>query len=251
MTDKVKQFIEENAYLIKTEEFDKLYENAKSLSMMEWGLSTELGELSAILRHCEIYPENYLDNIPVSFLFGDSSLEQFTVPSHIKTIGHNAFGSCSNLKQLEISYGVKIIDFEAFFGCEKLETVILPDSIIKIGPNTFRECLRLKNVNLSKNLTVIPQGAFCDCSSLPYITLEEGIVTVEQQAFYGCRNLIEISLPESLTNIESHAFYGCDNLSSIEYDGTKTAWRKIRKGTSWRTAKNIIVHCIDGDITLK
>lgn len=254
MTDKVKKFIEENIYLIDTEEFNKLYENAKSLSIMggfQWGLADEIGELSATLRQCEIYPEKYLDNIPISFLFKDTSLEQFTVPSHIKTVGHNAFGLCGNLKYIEISYGVERIDFEAFCGCGKLEAIALPESIIEIGNNAFRECINLTNVKLSKNLTVIPQGAFCGCSSLPYVTLEEGITTVEQQAFYGCRNLTKISLPESLTKIESHAFSGCSSLSIIKYSGTKAAWRKIRKSNAWRTSTNIIVHCTDGDITLK
>ena len=84
-------------------------------------------------------------------------------------------------------------------------------------------------------------------------SLKNVIVTSEKipvAAFNNCTSLTSITLSYSVSTIENYSINGCTNLTSIVYNGTKSQWNAIDKGSNWNTSTgNYTVYCTDGNIT--
>ena len=59
------------------------------------------------------------------------------IPSHVKTIGSNAFENCRSLISVIIPTSVKTIEYGAFRGCSSLENVEIPQSVTSIYMEVF------------------------------------------------------------------------------------------------------------------
>lgn len=79
----------------------------------------------------EIKISEAITELPMGcFLWAD--ITTFTVPGHIKKVGHSAFANCENLEKLVFEEGVEKIDTAAFFHCEALTSVVIPASVTEI-----------------------------------------------------------------------------------------------------------------------
>lgn len=67
----------------------------------------------------------------------------FTVPSHIKTVGREAFAGCEVLETLIFEEGVEVLGDDVFENCDSLKSVVIPASVTEIGYISKNDC---KNV---------------------------------------------------------------------------------------------------------
>lgn len=129
-------------------------------------------------------------------------------PAYLKMAGTTIFGcdKASVPADLVIPNGVKIIGESAFYNCDRLTSVTIPSSVMFIGHNAFN-----------------------DCDGLTSVTIPEGVRGIGEDAFANCRSLADVTIPKSVTKIWSGAFL-CD-LTTVRYNGTKTEWKRVSKGT--------------------
>lgn len=106
------------------------------------------------------------------------------------------------------------------------ESTTLPPNLDSIGGHAFSENQNLIVANIPLNITKLGAGAFANCL-----------------------NLQVVSIPNSIKEIGFNCFFNCVDLERINYAGTKSEWRKIKRGSNWLAkAKTTEVVCLDGTI---
>ena len=77
-------------------------------------------------------------------------IENYTIPSTVKTIGNSAFYSKGNLKELSLPSGITKIGSTAFDACGNLQKINIPSTVTSIGSNVFSRCYSLQEINIDK-----------------------------------------------------------------------------------------------------
>ncbi len=141
---------------------------------------------------------------------GNSTLQEISFPSTMKSIGDDVFNSCSSLGKLEFKEGLESIGSKAFNNCSSLTDVYLPNTVTSLEVGIFSGCAMLTNLHLSDAMTVIPDAAFSDCSALASVNIPTSIKEIGDRAFYGCSLNQDLIFPESLEYIGDNAFSDYD-----------------------------------------
>ena len=118
--------------------------------------------------------------------FYGTGLVEYSIPSHILTLGKYAFASSAKLTKIEIPSSVKVIGEGAFRDSIALETAIIADGVQEIGKSTFSKCTGLKNVVIPTSVTKIGGFAFNGCTSLTEIFIPLSVGAIGEAAFQGC-----------------------------------------------------------------
>ena len=142
-----------------------------------------------------------------------------------------------------------------FSGCYNLTQVIIPGSVKEVGSYLFENCTNLNHCDISINCPYISNDMFYNCTSLEQISIPECVTVIKSYAFSGCTSLHYISLSwPGIQTIESNAFRNTV-LDYIFYGDTMDSWNAIQKQGGWNNNINIegngVVHCQDGDLTIK
>lgn len=91
--------------------------------------------------------------------------------------------------------------------------------------------------------------AFARNLDLKFADIPNGIKELGIGAFANCLNLEVVSLPKSVKRIRKNCFFNCVKLGRINYEGTKSDWRYIVRGSNWlEKAGTRTVVCSDGAI---
>lgn len=173
-----------------------------------------------------------------------------------------------NLKALEAAQAARRTSGYPGFGSQSVngypeEPVALPTiqpaPIIQIM-NTPLEPSAPKKVStvqfdkakgLPDNLTAIGGHSFSQNTKLEVAIIPPTITKIGPSAFANCINLQVVSIPKSVTDIGYNAFFGCKKLVKINYNGRKSDWRKVKRGSNWLTSAGTTkVVCLDGPITV-
>lgn len=129
--------------------------------------------------------EEGVTELPKDFLYYNKSVTEVTLPSTLKSIGENAFNSCSGLTAIEIPEGVETIGERAFSSTALTELSI---------PGTVKD---------------IPQFMLYS-SSVEKVIFNEGVETLGYRAFYFADKITDIVLPSTLRKIDTGALEnGC------------------------------------------
>lgn len=150
-----------------------------------------------------------------------------TVPTHVTSIGDNAFKDCRNLKSITLPEGLHAIGASAFQGCSSLKAITIPNTVQTLRQSVFSGCFNLVTVKLPNTIQSIERHAFLDCQSLTEIELGENLLQMGTEVFVRCTSLKSIILPSSLGEISSGSFKECTNLveviipNSITYIGSE------------------------------
>ncbi|MCR4661941.1 MAG: leucine-rich repeat domain-containing protein, partial [Clostridia bacterium] len=182
--------------------------------------------------------------------FGDcSSLISISIPESVTSIGEVAFSNCSSLTSITIPNSVTSIGRMAFSNCSSLTSITIPEGLTSIEECVFEYCNKLKSIDIPEGVTSIGDSSIRDCSSLTSITIPNSVTSIGRMAFSSCSSLTSITIPEGLTSIEEYAFYVCGSLTSIIYQGTRSQWVDITKGSGWNVyTGDYTIYCTDGTI---
>lgn len=130
MNADVKKFIKENLNLIQQNTGKSWEEIYKIIP------AAITGEFTEILLVANIDPAKILGYIPNHYLY-ESNISAYTMPSHVKSIGYEAFEHCTNLTSIIIPNSVTSIDSYAFNGCTSLTNITIPESVTSINRFVF------------------------------------------------------------------------------------------------------------------
>ena len=159
-------------------------------------------------------------------LYG-SAIEQFTIPSSVKTVGDHAFGNCDNLVDVFFEEGVTSLGGNAFSSCDKLKNVTLPESLTTINYNGFIGCTELEYLFIPKGVTSLVSSSFSGCDKLivevseenPAFCSENGILYNKDKTdlFYCSPTKTgDITLPETVQSIKGTGFESCSGITSVK-----------------------------------
>ena len=134
--------------------------------------------------------------------------------AHLKTIGDKAFNGCNSIDEFTLPDSVETIGSYCFEKCYGLVTANL-GGVKEIGPYAFSQCYALTTMHIPDTTTVIRDHAFYWCNVLETLTLGSGLETIEDHAFYANLALKSLALPGNLKTIEMQAFRHCQGLQSL------------------------------------
>ena len=109
MSKEIENFIKENTDLIQDQKWEEIYRKELPKGFTE------------TLLDCGINPlEQGLSYIPDYFLHNCKSIEEFTIPDSVTSIGNSAFYDCYSLTKIILPKNLKFLDAYVFQMCEKL-----------------------------------------------------------------------------------------------------------------------------------
>lgn len=143
-----------------------------------------------------------ITEIEMQVFYGNSNIEQITMPNQITRVGIFAFRECINLQSITLSNNLESLGDSAFWNCNKLTTINLPTKLKKIEPYAFWNT-SIITIEIPESVKSIGLGAFNKCSKLEtvYIRSNELVTTaftVPYQTFSNCPNLQKIYVPSEL-----------------------------------------------------
>ena len=145
-------------------------------------------------------------------------VESVVLPEGLKTIGVEAFVSCTSLKSVQIPDSVTYINDYAFRGCTALESIHIPASVEMLGANPFLNCTNLKSfsgptaLNNGKFMGTVDGKDIISCALGAFtnsmLNIPEGVEKIGNEAFYG-GDFSYVYIPASIQKIGKKAFAGC------------------------------------------
>lgn len=152
-----------------------------------------------------------------------SSLGAVKMPDTVETLGDSAFAGCTSLSgnQVILSKGLKTLGAAVFKGDIKITAIEIPKSITTVNVaktenGIFRDCTGLKEITFEKGITEIPNnllwGTGNDLSSVEHIYINDTVKSIGNNAFRECRHLNILEIPDSVKTIGNFAFYKCTSL---------------------------------------
>ena len=164
-----------------------------------------------------------------------SRLNTLHLPSTLRTIGESAFYYCTALADLQLNEGLESIGVNAFYHNESLTTVTLPTTLKILDAFAFAYCRRLHTLHYNPDSCIqvgryyfgIDNTAFFNCESLETLTIGPNVRHIAANAFRNLTGISEVTLPSSLRTVGESAFEGCTGLTRVNFDGTLGNWCSI------------------------
>ena len=111
------------------------------------------------------------------------------VPEGITGLGKHVFAYQNELEEVFLPTTLKTIENDAFGTCEKITTLILPDSVEKIGDRAFLGCKSLTTLHLGSGLKELGKSVFTSCVELPSLLLPKSLTITQETLFLSCNKL--------------------------------------------------------------
>ena len=194
-------------------------ENLKTLDLSEAYIVAYNSTLDdQLIAGVYSYPAKTL---PYCALTGMVSLTSLTLPSNLIAIDYGALAGCSKLASIELP-PLKSIGDDAFNSCSSLKTISIHKYLTYLGNSAFAHCTALTEVRLNPNEPlVIGDNAFADCTSLTKVVLGPNVTKIGDGAFNGCTALKQFYFSDEskLEDIGDKAFYN-SNIEQIDFGRT-------------------------------
>ena len=190
LSDKVINFIQQNAQLIEKEKFDDLLWECKREAFDE----VDVFQLKNVLLASDIDPLETLTVIPQYYFHGEHLLTSFTCKPQVTIIEASAFYE-SRLKQIDLS-NVFELGSSSFANCKQLHSIYLHDTVQKIFPCCFEGDFHLERLSLGKYIKILDNHVFADCVRLKHISFRGS--TQEWDDLPKCKHWNEGSYIQSI-----------------------------------------------------
>lgn len=139
ITNRLKNFIEDNISLIENRDFKELYEKAYA---MDSGIN--VSDLTHVLYSIGMDPLEDLRYIPVSFLEACDALIEVDIPIHIERIDESAFYDCNNIESITIPKNVTELASWSLAGCDNLRKIVILGDVERIDRLVFGQSPKLE-----------------------------------------------------------------------------------------------------------
>lgn len=224
----------------------------------------------------------------------------------LETLRQDSFRGCKLLEEFNMPSGVKTIENNVFYGCHALDNIVLPETLTSLGGSAFYECKSLTEIEIPASVPAINAWTFRNCDSLISVYFAEGSICgeIKDYAFRQCGSLTSIIIPSAVKKVGTYSFYACDDLefvqfgnpdefdysqletinnsafsecyslaiinfpaslksigtpfhacsslSTIMYEGTVEEWEYVTKASNWNNgAPAIYLYCFGGSIQLR
>lgn len=169
-------------------------------------------------------------HVPFKYDKLEETTEKLKIPNGVTEVAKNA-AIGSNLKQLDLN-GTKTIGNNAFNSCSALKSVTIGKDVEKIGQGAFTNCQFVKafdvdvhnakyeainGVLFTKDKTSL---LLYPCGREGDYTVPEGTEKIEAFAFSDVQKLERIKIAKTVTTIGESAFKGAKVLKGIDFQGT-------------------------------
>lgn len=180
----------------------------------------DLEEYKYPFHNCNALTNVYLDPkikyIP-SRLLGYTGLTSINIPTHINSIGINAFYGCGKATEITIPNSVTLIDAGAF-GETGVVEIVIPEQVTKLGNQAFYKCKSLKSITLNSNL--IPDYTsysypFSGCENLETINFAANVTRIPGLMFYNT-GIKKIIIPNTMRELGYNAFSTSSKATEVE-----------------------------------
>lgn len=132
-----KHFIRDNKEDIEKNNWERFYSNLSAEADSRYQIS----DMTAMLMQANINPLNYLESVPVYYLY-KQDIDKIFLPENIKAIKYYAFGQCRKLNHINLE-NIDLIGSKAFEFCDDLDTVQLKDHV-QVYDSAFESCIITK-----------------------------------------------------------------------------------------------------------
>ena len=169
-------------------------------------------------------------HVPFKYDKLEETTEKLKIPNGVTEVAKNA-AIGSNLKQLDLN-GTKTIGNNAFNSCSALKSVTIGKDVEKIGQGAFTNCQFVKafdvdvhnakyeainGVLFTKDKTSL---LLYPCGREGDYTVPEGTEKIEAFAFSDVQKLGKVKIAKSVTTIGPSAFKGAKILKEIDFQET-------------------------------
>ena len=158
------------------------------------------------------------EQIPEPLSPDDVEIPEFhvTVPDDVTAIGEQIFGKYKGyINEVILPDSVKTIGKQAFYSCTSLTAITLPDSVELVGEKAFAETPWLAEMQADSPLLII-NGLLIDGNAATGdVVIPEGVTSILGNAFYMNTEITSVSIPEGVQNIGANAFNGCTALADM------------------------------------
>ena len=172
--------------------------------------------VSTPLMYCTFSDGCQLKTIGDNAFQSCTLLQEIDLPAQLETFGFRVFDACSSLKHVTMGDAVTNIGRYTFYNCKELESIRFSDAIETIYCDVCRENQALTTVHLPANLKVIERGVFYNTKSLTSIDFPDGLERIDYDAFrYSA--LASVKMPLNMYSLGENAFSNNSNLTYIEF----------------------------------
>ena len=146
-----------------------------------------------------------IQNIPITkiapLVFGNTGVENVSLPSTIRLIGQSAFSDCHRLTMVDF--------YQSKLDTHKNKTITIADSV-------FWNCTSLKKIHLNDKPIIVKQKAFAHCTNL--MELNGKIKEIHGYCFDGCESLIYLVFDDK-SKLHDKALTNANCISGLTFVG--------------------------------
>ncbi len=144
-------------------------------------------------------------------------LQKITLPSTLKSVGHDAFHYCEGVTELVLPEGLETVEESAFFGLEAWEKVIIPSTVKTIGAYGFAEC-GASTLVIPEGIERIEEFAFWGYEgTLQHLVLPGSVNYIGDSAFAWGKQVKHVYIPENVTYVGDESFGRWDSLTWLTF----------------------------------
>ncbi len=159
-----------------------------------------------------------LESMAEACFINCTSLNNFTIPDTVKTIGNYAFWNCDSMTEIAIPDSVTSLGAGAFFHCNSLINAVIGNGVTSLATSDKQNS---SSSNFGTDFSYC-EGAFEGCISLQSVKIGTSVTSIGQDCFAGT-DLLEVNIPKNVTSIALGAFMNCKSMKKVVIgNGVKT-----------------------------
>ncbi|MBQ3506975.1 MAG: leucine-rich repeat protein [Clostridia bacterium] len=122
------------------------------------------------------------------------------------------------------------------------------EPIPRIAEGVFSQSNAMTVAILSEGFTELGRRCLSDNNNLRAVYFPDSLTELTVDIFNTCPRLTRLRLGKNIRTIHNDAI-PFDSLTDIDYDGTMEEWCRVERVYDFKANVEIIVHCLDGDLT--